>query len=166
MSTLVHNFGNEDKSYLSEIDLRNFLSTHFRGLQRLIRFYHFNEDHPQNHNIRPSANQSFIDVITNGEFVPVNKEYVLDTVILDAWKTLVEFYNKLELEGEIDDFRSTLISEETSERIDQFVETYKHVCDGKLESAHKELQNDIYEMIKYQSAQIAKKKRSSHYKPR
>lgn len=158
---IVNEFGKENTSYITDHDLRNFLSTHFRGIQRLIRFIHFNDEHIENHNIKPTpSNSTTIDVYLDGNTMSLNKEYVLDTLIMDAWKRLVAFYEKLEEDGDLDDFLDTLVSQETIDRIQQFVKTYRSICDGE-NIAHKDLHDDVYEMIKFQSLKFDKSKKKT-----
>ena len=162
MASVIHDLGKENKTYITKHDLRNFLSTHFRGIQRLIRHIHFHDDHPENHNIRPTTNDNTtIDVCLDGEFTSLNKEYVLDTLIMDAWKTLVEFYYSLEDSGDLNDFEETLVSQETMERIDQFVHMYRSICDGDSFVSNKDLHDGVFEMIKYQSSKCDKTKKKN-----
>lgn len=163
----VNDFGKENKTYITDDDLRNLLSTHFRGIQRLVRLIHFNDAHPENHNIRPSSHSNIIEVLENGKFIEMNKEYVLDTVIIDAWGRIVEYFSKLEEDDELDEFRDSLVSKETDERLFQFVAMYKKICQGEPNITCREVHEDVMDMIKFQYHRIfdKNKKKPHNEKP-
>ena len=141
--TIINDFGKEDKSYISDEDLKNLLSIHFRGIQKLIRMIYFNDDHPENHNIKPCTNKHMLEVLENGKFVELNKEYVLDTIIVDAWNRIVDYYYKLEEDDELDDFKESLVSKETEERLGQFINMYKKLCDGEPNINCNDIHDDV-----------------------
>lgn len=162
----VNDFGKENKSYITDDDLKNLLSIHFRGIQKLIRMIYFNDDHPENYNIRPSTTHNTLEVLENNKFIELNKEYVLDTIIIDAWGRIVQYYEKLEEEDELDDFKDTLVSKETEDRLTQFITTYKKLCQGEPNITCKEIHEDVMEMIKFQYHRLNddKNKKKTHEK--
>lgn len=163
MKINVNDFGKEDKSYITDEDLRNLLSINFRGIQRLIRMIYFNDDHPENFNIRPSSRPNILEVLDNSNFIELNKEYILDTIIIDAWRRIFKYYEQLEEDDELDDFIDGLVSKETEERLSQFITMYKKICHGEPNITCKDIHEDVMDMIKFQYHRLNDKhKKKTH----
>lgn len=157
MSAIL-NFGQEDTTFVTVHDLKHMLISHFRGITRYIKFVYFSETHPQNHTIRYDPNDSkHLEIHEDGMFRHVPNEYILDTIIMDAWQKLVGCYNHIEACGKIEAFKNSLISSETFERIEDFVSEYYKLCHGIAPSSLKDIRQDILDMIKIQSIELAKK---------
>ncbi len=167
MKINVYDFGKEDKSYITDDDLKGLLAINFRGIQKLIRMIYFNRDHPENFNIRPSSHPNTIEVMDNGNFIQLNKDYILDTIIIDAWGKIIEYYDKLEENDELDDFKESLVSKETEERLSQFVSMYRKLCNGEPNITCKEIHEDVMDTIRFQYHKLndkdKKKKSGTHH---
>lgn len=158
---MINNFGEEDKSFITNRDLKKMIISHYRGLQRLIVFIYFNDTYPNNHTIKHNPlHPNMVEVMDNGEFVMYPKEYVLDTIILDTWKIFYDFYEEMEKNNELFIFKNSLVCSETFDRIQNFIDSYRRLCEGE-QSIIKDIREDILNLIKYQykvSNKLNKKK--------
>lgn len=146
----ILDFGNEDKSYISNNDLKKILISHFRGITKLIKYIHFNNNHISNNNIRYFNNN--IEIIENGIFRIMNKEYILETLILESWMVLYNFYENMNT-SQLIIFKDSLISEETFIRIEEFINVYQKICDGEIIYLE-DIKLDIFNMIKYETNKL------------
>ena len=159
--SILNNFGNEDKSFITNHDYRNIIISHYRGILRLINLIYFNPSYPVNHTLKYDASdQKYLLVHESGSFQPLIKEYVLDTIIIDAWARLVNYFEMIEASGRRVAFKNTLASEETLERIDAFIADYKKLCHGHNPLMLRDIRNDVYELIKFHHQSEKKNKKS------
>ena len=162
MQTL-YDFGNEDKSFITNHDLRNILISHYRGVTRLVKYIYFNPIMPKNLTIRYDwTDPKNIQVHDNGAFHPLIKEYVLDSIVVDAWARLVAYYETIVSSGKRSAFKESLASEETLERIEAFVADYKKLCQGNSPFMFTDVRNSVFEMIKFQCTEKKKKRKGTH----
>jgi hypothetical protein len=151
----MNNFGQETLDYLTPKLLNNLLIAHFRSFSRLVKIIYFNPEYPQNNIIKYDANNpQYIYVFEKDKFVSYSKEYIIDTIIMNLWTILYNYYSQLNLNT----FKNTLISNETFERIQEFIEDYGKLCKGITPCSMKELQLSVYETIKFCSLDTLKKK--------
>lgn len=73
----INDFGNENVSYITDDQMLEYASTH--NFSDLIRKKHFNEEHPENHNIRSNCNKSY-KVLKNKKWLAQPKERVFSTI--------------------------------------------------------------------------------------
>ena len=132
------------------IDYRNIIISHYRGVKRLVKLIYFNSKYPRNHTLRYNPlDQTNLYVYDSGIYQPMIKEYVLDTIIIDAWGQLVSYFEGIEATGKKTAFKNTLASEETLERIDAFVADFRKLCYGDTPPVMlKDIQNDVLETVK------------------
>lgn len=158
--SLIHNFGNEDKTFLTSYDFRNIIISHYRGITRLINLIYFNPNKPANHTLKYNVTDTkYVLVYESGSYQAIIKEYVLDTIIIDAWALLVNYFNMIEINDKRNAFKNTLASEETLERIDAFIADYKKLCNGYTPAMLHDIRNDVYELIKFHYMETEKKKK-------
>jgi hypothetical protein len=63
----INNYGSENTSYITKEQYKEILKNPFTGLSKLIDFVHFNDDHPENKNLRiPNKKQPYIEYYDNG----------------------------------------------------------------------------------------------------
>jgi hypothetical protein len=157
MSTVL-NFGQEDTTFVTIHDMKHMLLSHFRGITRYIKFVYFSDTHPQNQTIRYDPNDTkHLEIHEDGVFRHVPNEYILDTIIMDAWHKLVGCYNHIEVCGKLETFKNSLVSPETFERIEDFVSEYHKLCHGIAPSSLQDIRQDVLEMIRLHSIELAKK---------
>lgn len=101
------------------------LKSHYRSLSRLIKILFFNKDKPECLNVKYDPKiPNYICVVKDSKWVPVHKDYFLDTVLLNLWTQLFDTFNKL---GE--EFKEHLACEETYQRIENFIDDFRDFCD-------------------------------------
>lgn len=167
MAHEVFDFGKEDISFITKHDMRLILVSHFRGIMRYMKLVYFNETHPENQNIMyKPTDQNNLYIIEHGQERAVNNEYILGTLVLDAWKCIAECYFDLEREGKLCEFKSTLVSLETFERIEQFIDAYRQLCNGGTPFLYQDIKQDVYNMIKFLSQELVKKREGVKKKKR
>jgi len=142
---IINNFGNEDKSYITSLELKNALKSHFRGISKIFKLIYCNQDFKSNNTIRYIQNDSKnLEIFEDGKFIVMNKEYILDSIILDIWTMLNNYYIKLEDEGKLSNFKDTLICNETWDRIIEFIRDFNKLKNGdsiNIESIRQEILN-------------------------
>ena len=159
---MINNFGDEDKSFLTNFDYRNIIISHYRGIVRLVKLIYFNPNLPNNHTLKyDPIDERYLLVYDSGIFQPLIKEYVLDSIIIDAWARLVNYFDMIEATGRRSVFKESLASEETLERIDAFTSDYRRLCQGHAVSMLQDVRNNVYEMIKFHHQVVKKKKKAS-----
>ena len=63
----INNYGNEDTSYITKEKYKEILKNPFTSLSKLINEVHFNDEHPENKNMRiPNKKQPFIEFYDDG----------------------------------------------------------------------------------------------------
>jgi hypothetical protein len=155
---MVVDFGKEDTTYIGTHELKSMLISHYRGITRFAKSVFFNDEHIDNHTIRYIADDpKHIHIVENNVYRAVPKEYVLDTMIINSWQKLVEFFKKLETEGKIELFKASLVSEETFTRIQDFVADFEKLCQGYTPLMLADIRNDVFDMIKFQTIEQDKK---------
>jgi hypothetical protein len=158
---MVLDFGKEDKSFLTSDDLKGILTCHFRGICKLVKLIYFNDNYQYNNTIRYINNDNKnIEIIENGFFRIINKEYVLDSIILDLWSILYNYYNEMEINSTIQDYKETLVCSVTWDRITEFIKSYHKFLDGEYNSIE-DMRKDIFNIIKLSTIEIDKKKRKN-----
>jgi hypothetical protein len=77
----VNNFGSECTDRITDDVLKECLNDIY-GVQKLIKFVHFNDDFPNDKNIRRgSVTNKTVKIVENGRWTLANKNTVLDKVI-------------------------------------------------------------------------------------
>jgi len=135
-------FGQENKDYITKAYLRKIILGHSRSVSTLIKHIHFNPEHPENHNIKIcDADSNMFTVHDELGWRNLHKEYVLDTLVMNYWKHMVQFYEGLNKK----EFKNQLISVETSNKIERFVSDFKTMSIETL----KDIKVDVHNTILY-----------------
>lgn len=144
----MHDFGDEDHSHVTNHQLRMCLISHHRGVIRYIKYVYFNDNIPQNRTIHYDPKQPDIfHVRENNQLSPLPMLYVLDTIVIEAWKRIADIYKRLEHENRIEQFKSTLVCTATFDRIETFIRTYEDICRGELSNTYKDVRDEVMKMI-------------------
>lgn len=156
---MILDFGKEDKSFLNSTHLKLILTCHFRGICKLVKLIYFNSEKKCNNTVRYiSDDDKNLEIIENGTFRSVNKEYVLDSIILEVWSILNNFYEELEKNENMNDYKQSLVCEATWERIKEFITSYHKFLDGDY-IYMEDIRTDIFNIIKISTLYMEKKKR-------
>jgi hypothetical protein len=150
-------FGKENHSHVTSDLMRSFLTSHYRGIVRYIKHVYFNDNVPANRTIQydPQDLDNLL-IIDNGELRRASKHYVLDTIMIDTWKRMVDYFNALDSPIA---FKESLVCEETFYRIESFLETYRDICKGNPSIAYKDVRDDVIKMIKLYTETTKPKKK-------
>ena len=73
----INNYGSEDTSYITKEQFKEILQNPFTGLSKLINIVHFNDEHPENNNLRiPNKKQPYIEYYDNGWIIGNRYKFV------------------------------------------------------------------------------------------
>lgn len=126
-STVVldrHDFTYDIK--VDEALLLDCLKSHYRSLTRLIKKLFFDKDKPNCLNVKYDPKiPNHICIVQDSKWMPVHKDYFLDSVLLNLWTQLYDVFNKV---SEDESFKENLACEETYQRIENFIEDFREFC--------------------------------------
>ena len=89
----VNNFGNENVSYLTHDFLSYCLMNPKQGMTKLIKNIHYNEEYPENHNVRcKSLKQNIFEKYINSEWCVCDASNTLDELIKKGYRILNAHY--------------------------------------------------------------------------
>ena len=79
---IIHNYGDEDTKYITSDYILNLLKYKpAKAIPELIKHTHFNEEHPENQNIKITNKKSHIKVRKNDKWELQNKEDTINDLI-------------------------------------------------------------------------------------
>ena len=84
----INDFGLENISYITDEQMHQFAMDH--NFKKLIMEKHFNEEHPENHNIRNNCKKSF-KVLKNKKWLPELKDVVFSVIYNNTRSQLFDF---------------------------------------------------------------------------
>jgi hypothetical protein len=150
---MLHDFGDEDLSFISEADLHACLACHYRGILKYVKLVFFNPGWPMNNNIRCWEHDiESLYIVESGAWIPVHKFYILDTLILDAWGKLAEYYYRMYDDvNDLERFKGSLATEESFSRIEEFIGDYELLCTGELPMMYSDIRADLFSKIRIYS---------------
>jgi hypothetical protein len=149
----MNNFNQENLDFITHRQYTKILTSHYRSFPKLIKLIYFNPEYSMNSTLKfVETDALHLYTYENDKFIPLSKEYVIDTLIMKLWALLYDHYQTIDLET----FKMRLISEETFDRIEEFMIDYRKLCTGVTPGSIKEIQSLIYETIRFHS--LEKKK--------
>lgn len=73
----IHNYGQEDLSHITDQQYKEMLQDPFNAMSKLMNAIHFNDQKPENQNLRiPNIKQPFVEVFEDGDWI-VSNQYKL-----------------------------------------------------------------------------------------
>lgn len=85
----INNFGQEDISYLSPELLIYCMKNPKKGIKKLIEQIHYNEEYPENHNLRcKSLKQNLFEKYEDAQWSLCDASNTLDELIKKGWRIL------------------------------------------------------------------------------
>jgi len=97
----INNYGNEDTSYITKEKYKEILKNPFTSLSKLINEVHFNDEHPENKNMRiPNKKQPFVEFYDDGWVIGNQYKFVCKLFFIKK-ELLHEVY--LEVEDILDE---------------------------------------------------------------
>lgn len=86
----INSFGKESMEYITKEFFMNCFNQGMRGVANLISETHFNDEHPENQNVRlRSLNNKIVEVMDNNEWVPKDLNITLDTIISSSQRQIM-----------------------------------------------------------------------------
>ena len=115
---IINNYGEEDLSYLSDDDLKEYIIDQSSGLLKCIKDIHFNPEHPENKNIRIlNKKQPYLQVLKDNKWEFRIKKNELINILKNRYIYLEEHYNKVKDE----------LTEEELKILDEYKKDYSYI---------------------------------------
>ena len=93
---IINNYGEENIKYLKSKDFKYLLSNVSDAIPKLIKYIHFNEEHPENHNIKyTNKDGPYFEIMKNNKWILVSKDSEILNIIYKNNCLLLENYYKL-----------------------------------------------------------------------
>ena len=91
----INNFGSENLDYISKSFLNKLLKTPYTAIPKLLKEIHFNDQHPENKNIRINNKKlKYAEVIDNNEWQYKNKKEVIEDMVDKGYDLIDEHYEE------------------------------------------------------------------------
>ncbi len=134
--------------------LEECLKSHHRSICRLINYLYFNVNHPERMNIKANPKEpNTLYIIKDHKWFAIDKDYLLDTVILNLWKQLYDYFCNIK---DIESFKESLTcGEDTYQRIETFMDEFKSFCESGNGICWNDQKNYIYNHLVF----LTKKKK-------
>ena len=92
---IINNFGSERIDYLSKKYLTNLLKRPYTGIPQLLKDIHFNDEHPENKNIRiKNKKLKYGEVVNNNKWEVKNKKEIINDMVDNSYSILDEHYEE------------------------------------------------------------------------
>jgi len=115
---IINNYGEEDLSYLSDDNLKEYIIDQSCGLLKCIKDIHFNPEHPENKNIRIlNKKQPYLQVLKDNKWEFRIKKNELVNILKSRYIYLEEHYNNLKDE----------LTEEELKILDEYKKDYSYI---------------------------------------
>jgi len=120
---------NFDWQVLIEHDLLlNHLKSHHLSIQKLIKYIFFNKDSYETMNVNYDEEQpKMLLIIKDNNCVAYDKDYILDSLVLQIWGQLYNCYIQI---PDINEYKKSLVCEETYERLEKFMDDFNKFCNN------------------------------------
>ena len=96
----INNYGDEDLSHITDFFKTQLIKGPYGAIPKMIKAIHFNNDKPENKNIKyPNVNKNYVKIMQNNKWVVKNKQDILKDMIDSKYLILDDHYNLI-LNGE------------------------------------------------------------------
>jgi hypothetical protein len=96
----INNYGDEDLSHITDFFKTQLIKGPYGAIPNMIKAIHFNNDKPENKNIKyPNVNKNYVKIMQNNKWVVKNKQEILKDMIDSKYLILDDHYNLI-LNGE------------------------------------------------------------------
>ncbi len=112
----ILDFGSENRSYITDEERENISLA--CNIKNMIDLVHFNELHPENHNIRVNDSKSYV-VLKNKEWMVETMDYVRDNVFRNSLVEINKFRTNYILNANIPQHQKDLMTDETNQLYNQ-----------------------------------------------
>jgi hypothetical protein len=125
----INNYGEEDTKYITKQYILNLLQKPYTAIPELIKHIHFNEEHPENQNIKiTNKKEPYVKILKDNKWELQNKKDTINDLIDKQHSTL----NESKIQKKMDKY----LDEDDKDRIEQFNDKYK--------KDDKDLMNKLY----------------------
>ena len=129
---------------LSEDILTDYMKSHYRAIPRLVKLFYFNKEKPSEMTLKfDPTNPSMLYTIKNNVWVAQDKDYLLDTLVLEIWSQLFNVFIKIDE----DSFKDTLVCEETYQRIEAFMDEFRDFCNRGPNASWNDQKKNVFSLI-------------------
>ena len=125
----INTFGEENLDFLPKKYITDILQIPFYAITKLITAIHFNNDYPENKNIRiKNKTHKFLEVINNNKWELQNKKQTIEDLIENIYYILNENYEQEyknispKIKTIFNNFKKMYKNKETKEKIDESAE--------------------------------------------
>ena len=114
---IIHNYGDEDTKYITSDFILNLLKFKpAKVIPELIKHTHFNEAHPENHNIKiTNKKDPYIKVRKDDKWLLQDKKEIIENLVDDKYYILEDHYVELS---------DTILKEHTKSMIETFIDRF------------------------------------------
>ena len=89
----INNYGNENLDYLTPKYFQKLLNIPHGAIINLIKYIHFNPDHPENHNIKITNKKlPYASIYKEEKWVYTDKKDIIDNIVDKSYNLLDEHY--------------------------------------------------------------------------
>ena len=89
----INNYGCENKDYITKDYLIKLLKTPFQAIPKLIEYTHFNDEHPENQNIKiPNKKQPYVKVLKDDKWIYADRKSTILDLIDEIYSELNDIY--------------------------------------------------------------------------
>lgn len=107
---MIHNYGQEDISYISKDQLKKYALNIPEGINQLAEKSHFSPHHPENKNIRiEDKNDKLIQIWRNNKWIYKNRNTLLEQIVFNKYAILGQTLAEMESNNEISEFKLQLL---------------------------------------------------------
>ena len=93
---IIKNYGKEEINYITDDELTNLIKGPFASIQRTNNMIHFNNDHPENMNIKmKSKEDQYIQIYKKDKWCFADKRKIIKEMIERAMNLLDDYYNEV-----------------------------------------------------------------------
>jgi len=125
----INNYGEEDTKYITKQYILNLLQKPYTAIPKLIKHIHFNEEHPENQNIKiTNKKEPYVKILKGNKWELHNKKDTISELIDKQHSALTE----IKIQKKMDKY----LDEDDKDRLGQFNEQY--------EKDDKDLMNKLY----------------------
>ncbi len=92
---IINNFGKENTKYLQGNLMKQLTSKPFTCIPKLVKLTHFNENYPENHNIRfRNKKHPLGEVYKDAQWKFENKKILIDDLFTKSYKTIEDYVDE------------------------------------------------------------------------
>jgi len=104
----INNHGNENLDYINSTVINNLINIPYGALPKLVKYIHFNPEHPENQNIKITNKKlPYASVYKDSKWILTDKKEVIDNMLNKGFNMLEYHYvNKEEKDNKYENFKT------------------------------------------------------------